>query len=98
MYTTYANNLNLSKFKPIRAGIIPFVITPSSTFFIWAIDYKWESLIDFGGSVEKSDKDCIEAAIREYREESLDCVYNINRHLVLDKGIAVVDNDIVIFL
>lgn len=55
----------------VRAGIIPYTMYDGKLYFGFGVDTTYGDLTDFGGGVQKSDKNPINGAIREFREESL---------------------------
>lgn len=55
----------------MRAGILPYTIYQNRLYFGFGIDNQTSDLTDFGGGVQIKDNDPINAAIREFREESL---------------------------
>lgn len=64
-------NLDLIGTKPLRAGVIPFYKKNNEIYFILGIDSKTHELTDFAGSVKYKIENCIEGALREFKEESL---------------------------
>jgi hypothetical protein len=68
--------------KYIRAGVIPVTLQNNIIFFGFGVDSSVASLGDFGGHRELKDKDALDAAIREYREESLNVFGEITRDKV----------------
>lgn len=66
------NHINLSKVKPPRAGVIPYISTPQGLKYAFGLDTNYRELTDFGGGVSyKRDKTAINGALREFKEESL---------------------------
>ena len=72
--------------KYIRAGIIPICEQGGITFFAFGIDNVVAMIGDVGGGhfEPEKDKDALDAAIREYREEALDVFGIINRDMLQD--------------
>ena len=76
------SKINPEKYDIKRAGVIPFVdvdgnmlknkIEGNIRLWGFSIDRRYRELSDFGGKVEKKDNNSIEAALREFKEESLD--------------------------
>jgi len=65
--------------KYIRAGIIPVVIQGNVKFYGFGVENGVAAIGDFGGHCEESDRDALDAAIREYREEGLNIFGDITR-------------------
>ena len=63
------NIKNLQGKKTIRAGVIPYTLTNENLYFLFGVDEASNDFTDFGGGV-KTDEDCIEGAIREFKEET----------------------------
>ena len=76
-----------------RAGIIPYTMFNGVRHYLMAIDSKYNELTDFGGQV-KSRESFIDAACREFHEESLgffDYTSEEYRALVRDSSFAIHD-------
>ena len=65
--------------KYVRAGIIPYQIIGKHIVFAFGLDGNNNSIVDFGGHIEKIDQDLIETAIREYSEESFNVFGSLTR-------------------
>jgi len=63
------NNENCK--NQVRAGIIPYTFHNDKLYFGFGVDTKTSDLTDFGGGVQFIDNGAINAAIREFREETL---------------------------
>lgn len=71
-------NFNLS-IRPQRGGVIMYTsqrrtsstMTNNTLYFGFGVDAIYNELTDFGGHLDRSDKNVIEGALRECREESL---------------------------
>jgi hypothetical protein len=77
-------DINWNDGKYIRAGIIPVVEQGGVLFFAFGVENGVGAIGDFGGHVEISDKDALDAAIREYQEEALNVFGNIDRDMLQD--------------
>lgn len=77
-------DVNWHNSKFIRAGIIPIVKQGNTTFFGFGVENGIAAIGDFGGHKENTDCDALDAAIREYREESLNAFGEITRDLLQD--------------
>lgn len=80
----YVSHINWNDPKYIRAGIIPFTVCRNVTYYAFGLEPHIASLGDFGGHIEPSDSDGLDAALREYSEEALDVFGSINRNSVKD--------------
>lgn len=64
--------IDWKKYKPFRAGVIPYVVYRGKLLFCAAVDRKTGDLTDFGGGVSyKKDRSALIGALREFAEESL---------------------------
>lgn len=70
--------------KYIRAGVILVVQQGGVRFFGFCVENGVAAIGDFGGHREKTDRDALDAAIREYREESLNVFGELTRDTVQD--------------
>lgn len=78
----YVKQLDLSK-QIKRAGIVVYSVIGDGLYFGLGIDSKHSELTDFGGSVDPlRDKDAIDTAIREFREESLGAFGVLTRSMI----------------
>lgn len=75
-------DISLQRF--IRAGIIPYFVKNNTIFFGFGLDAATAGIGDFGGHVEAKDTDVLDAAIREYQEESLSIFGDLNREILQD--------------
>ena len=66
----YLNNISLAQINVERVGVILFTIQQGILKLGLAIDYKTGELTDFGGKIKKRDRNPIEGALRELREET----------------------------
>ena len=77
-----------------RGGVILVTVRPDDTIIYgMAIDRKSGEITDFGGGIEKCDRDCVDCAIRECSEETLRLL-NINRRDV-KKSLVIVGVDMI---
>jgi hypothetical protein len=70
--------------KYIRAGIIPVIEHKGIKFFGFGVENGVAAIGDFGGHREKIDRDALDAAIREYREEALNVFGELTRDMLQD--------------
>jgi hypothetical protein len=63
-------NFDLS-IRPQRGGVIMYIVENNTLYFGFGVDAIYNELTDFGGHLDRSDKNVIEGALRECREESL---------------------------
>lgn len=66
----------------VRAGIIPFVEQGGIRFYGFGVENGVAAIGDFGGHRERIDKDCLDAAIREYKEEGLNVFGELTRSML----------------
>jgi len=65
-------HINWSKYRPQRAGVIPYITCGDKLLFALGLDANFRELTDFGGGVSyKKDKTAVVGALREFKEESL---------------------------
>lgn len=55
--------------KPVRAGVIPYTVAFNHVYFLMGVDRGSGELTDFGGGI-KNGESTIQAALREFREET----------------------------
>jgi len=55
-----------------RAGVILYTVEEGEIYYGLGLDSEYLELTDFAGSVSRKDRDAVEAALREFREETLD--------------------------
>jgi hypothetical protein len=60
------------------AGILPIVIVDKKIYYLLGKDINQKKYSDFGGSKENSET-CEETAVREFDEESMGVLYDINK-------------------
>lgn len=63
--------INTNEYKPLRAGIIPYTFQNRELSIGIGIDSKYHEFTDFSGTVNYVEENCIEGAIREFKEETL---------------------------
>lgn len=99
-FSSLVRYLNWNKFKPSRAGIIPFTFTKDKTLlFGFGLDTKFRELTDFGGGVSyKKDKTALNGAIREFREESLNVFDSVSPEHLQNSLTLYTKNTLIIFL
>lgn len=85
------SDINWNDPKYIRSGFIPVSIKNNILFFGFGIGQLGD-IADFGGHREDVDRDTLDTAIREYREESLNVFGEITRHSV-QNCIALIGQD-----
>jgi len=78
----YMKQLDLTKNRIRRAGVVVYSVIGDEIYFGLGVDSKHSEITDFGGSVENRDKDAIDGAIREFREESLNAFGNLTRSMI----------------
>jgi len=72
VFTELVSRIDWSRFRPKRAGIIPYTFHEGKIIFGMGIDHKFQELTDFGGGARYTkDKDAVVGALREFTEESL---------------------------
>lgn len=77
-----------------RAGIVPYRIDKDgSVHLMWGVDTLSNDLTDFGGRTESKDRDSIDTAIREFKEETYGAFGNVTREQ-LGRSIAIYRKDI----
>lgn len=82
MYKVREINLNDNRY--IRGGIIPITTVNDINFYGFGMNNRNSDICDFGGHKETMDNDILDAAIREYREESLNVFGEISRDTLYD--------------
>jgi len=77
---TLTHNL-CREFDYARSGVMPYTVIDDNVHFLCALDGRTKDLTDFGGGV-KSRESALEAALREFEEESVSAffpkMYNSN--------------------
>ena len=92
----YIKNFNLS-LRPQRAGVIIYTIVNNVYYFGFGVDSEYGELTDFGGHVNYGkDKNAINGALREFREESL--IFNYQYKDLLNELIIYDDKNAVLFI
>jgi len=66
-----------------RAGVIPYVKIKNKVFFLFGLGEGVASISDFGGTRSKKDKDIIDTALREFREETFEIIGKLDRSHLL---------------
>jgi hypothetical protein len=77
-------DLDWNNKKYVRAGIIPYVIQGDIIFYAFGLESGIGAIGDFGGHKEHGDRDFLDAAIREYREEALNIFGDFTRESLQD--------------
>ena len=96
--TTVAN-LDLQHVLPQRAGIIMYTSVDGAIYFGLGLDSRTHDLTDFGGRIYyPSDKDVVQGALREFREETLDIFETIKREDIMKCPVIYDDNNLIIFV
>lgn len=88
-----ADRVNWSASKPKRGGI---VLCDNKGFYL-GVDNNTKDLTDLGGEIHYICEDAILGSIREYEEEGLKCLPQLN-WLKLFSSYVILGNSIVIFL
>ena len=83
--------IDWSCLKCARSGIIPYCIVQGQLYFILGLDSVFPTLSDFSGG-QKDGELMWQAAIREFREESLG-VFGIPSLQELQSELAIINND-----
>lgn len=92
-------DINWSDKKYIRAGFIPIVKQGNILFFGFGVENKVGAIGDFGGHYEPGvDRDVLDAAIREYREEALNVFGEVTRNNLQDYYVLEGTNTVEILL
>jgi len=79
-----------------RAGIVPYRIDQKGQIrFIWGIDTGSSDITDLGGRTESNDRDSLDTAIREFREESFGVFGRITRDQI-GRSLAIYRKDLLI--
>ena len=91
-------DIDWKTFKPYRAGVIVYTYTTDGLKFCMGVDAGSGEITDFGGGVSyRKDKTAIQAAIREFSEESHD-VFGIFKAEQLQNCYAIYNNAMIIIL
>lgn len=89
-------HLNWTKYRPQRAGVIPYTVLEDKLLFAFGLDSNFRELTDFGGGVSyKKDKTAIVGALREFKEESLGIFGDLNPK-DMGKSFVVYNSDMMI--
>lgn len=96
-YKKIVKEINLNMVKPPRAGVILYTKMNNEFYFGLGIDNDSKELTDFGGGIsyKERDKNVIEGALREFKEETLGIFGHIQFEDVLEAPI-IYNNDILI--
>lgn len=79
VYKTLTKYLDMDYIKPQRAGVILYTVYNNYIYFGFGLDSNTHDLTDFGGSVYYNiDKNVLNGALREFKEETLDIFTDIN--------------------
>lgn len=65
-----------------RGSCIPYAIVNGVKYFLLGIDKKYNEITHLGGTRQWNDRDIIDTAVREYREETLDVLNNTKRTIM----------------
>lgn len=68
-----------------RAGIIPMIKRGGHTFYGLGLDQSSGDITEFAGGREGKDKDMLETALREFKEETFG-IFNIDRKMVEEQN------------
>jgi hypothetical protein len=80
-----------------RAGIIPYKITEGTVQFAFGVDRESGDISNFGGSL-RPPENAIDAAIREFEEESLGVFEQLSRSKVESSCVLYSPREIMIFI
>ena len=80
-----------------RAGVILYTVENGQIYYGLGLDSEYLELTDFAGSVSRKDRDAVEAALREFREETLDIFGELPREQTL-RGTALWDGKNLVLL
>ncbi len=78
------SEINWNDRKYIRAGVIPYIEEKGIKFYAFGLENSLATIGDFGGHRERKDADALDAALREYVEESLNTFGILTRDKVKD--------------
>lgn len=93
------NNNNKKKLMQKRAGIIPYIVNnEGQRIYALGVDTRFGSLTDFGGGVKKGKETVIEAALREFKEETLGVFKNVSNKSIKNDVAIYNDNILIIFV
>ena len=81
---TWFRDLDLSKMRQKRGGILPFIRNGSEISLLMGLDATYMELTDFGGrfSYKRSDSDIVDTALRECAEETLEILFLYKSDLI----------------
>lgn len=95
---TYVNQLDLNLNKPQRGGVILYTIVDGRLLFGFGLDSTYDELTDFSGGIKyKKDKNLIDGALREFREES-EGLYFLNKEDVIHSPVLIDKHNVIMFL
>lgn len=83
--------------RPQRAGVILYTYYNDVLYFGFGVDTVYHELTDFGGHLDRSDKNAITGALRELKEESLN-VFNFDYVDVMEDIIVYDDKMAILFV
>ena len=96
---TKVSQIDLSRVKPKRAGIILYTYHDNVLYFGVGLDSTYHDLTDFGGTVVyRTDKNVIRGAIREFEEETLGIFDTITYEDIRNCPVLYDKNNLIIFL
>ena len=90
------SEIDKSTCKPVRAGIIPYTFHNNQLYIGMGIDSKYHEFTDFSGMINYHEENCIQGAIREFKEETLSVFRDIkeddikNFYCIYDNKIMVI--------
>lgn len=94
-------NMTIKEFnltlRPQRAGVIMYTKINNKLYFGFGVDSIYNELTDFGGHLDRKDKNAITGALREFREESLG-LFNYTYEQVKDNIISYDDKMAILFI
>ena len=97
---TIVRNIDCSRIKPQRAGVVLYTKQNGVINFIFGVDSRSSELTDFGGTVEysKLGETVIDGALREFEEETLDIFTKLTKEDIVDCLTIYDDNNLIIFV
>lgn len=95
----YIKDVDWTKVKPQRGGVVPYTVRDGEVYFGLGIDTKTGDITDFGGGIRyKKDGDAVTGSLREFMEESL-CIFGAyNMETVKNTVVVYTDSIMIIFL
>lgn len=99
MQSDQVKNIDWTKQKQRRAGVIVYFIHGNEIVFGMGSDSSYREITDFGGSYEKSaDNDPLDTALREFEEETLGVYGSINRDAVSECVVLLNQSMLIMFV